>query len=61
MKTCKSVIAMLAVTVLLMVVSGCKKEGPLERAGKKVDETVEKAGEQVEKAGKEIQKDVKGE
>ena len=59
MKIWKSIIAALAMSVLLVGISGCK-EGPLERAGKKIDKTVEKGGEQVEKAGKEIQKDAKG-
>ena len=59
-KICKIVIAVLAMTVLFMGLSGCKKEGPAERAGKKIDETVEKAGQQVEKVGKKIQEDVKG-
>ncbi|MFA4827662.1 MAG: hypothetical protein WC855_12295 [Thermodesulfovibrionales bacterium] len=61
MKICRSVIATLAITVLFMGMSGCKKEGPVERAGKKVDETVEKGGQQVEKAGKKIQEGAKGE
>jgi len=55
----KSVIAALAMSLLLVGISGCK-EGPLERAGKKVDKTVEKGGDQIEKAGKKIQDDVKG-
>ena len=59
-KIFRSTITTLAITVLLVGISGCKKEGPGERAGKKIDETVEKGGEQVEKAGKEIQKDVNG-
>jgi hypothetical protein len=59
MKSHKSVIAALAMAVLFMGLSGCQ-EGPLERAGKKIDKTVEKGGKQVEKAGKKIQEDVKG-
>jgi len=59
-KICKIVIAVLAMTVLFMGLSGCKKEGPAERAGRKIDETVEKGGQQVEKAGKKIQEDAKG-
>ena len=55
----KSVMAALAMSLLLVGISGCK-EGPLERAGKKVDKTVEKGGNQIEKAGKKIQDDVKG-
>ena len=59
MKICRSVFTALALTILLVGLSGCH-EGPAERAGKKVDKTVEKAGEQVEKAGKQIQEDAKG-
>ena len=60
MKISRSVIATLAITVLLVGISGCKKEGPVERAGKKIDETVEKGGQQIEEAGKKIQGDDKG-
>ena len=59
LKMRKSVIAALAMSVLLVGLSGCQ-EGPAERAGKKIDKTVEKSGQQLEKAGKKIQKDVKG-
>jgi len=46
---------------IIIIVSfiACKKEGPAERAGKKIDEAVEKAGEKtkdaVEKAGDKIE------
>jgi len=57
----KSAVAALAMTVMLLGTYGCmKEEGPAERAGKKIDETVKKGGQQVEKAGKKIQEDVKG-
>lgn len=59
MKIRLRVIAVLAMSVLLMGSTGCQK-GPAERAGEKIDKTLEKGGEQVEKAGKEIQKDIKG-
>lgn len=39
-KYCKSIIAVVAIIALIAGVMGCK-EGPLERAGKKVDKTVE--------------------
>jgi hypothetical protein len=43
-------------SALLVAFPGCEKqEGPMEQAGKKVDQTVEKAGEQIEKAGDSIQ------
>ncbi len=60
-KISKNIIATLAVSMLLMGISGClKQEGPAERAGKKIDKTVEQGGEQVEKAGKKIQEEAKG-
>ena len=37
MKYGKSVIAVLALIALLVGLSGCAKEGPMEKAGKKVD------------------------
>jgi fumarate reductase subunit C len=40
MKNCKSVIAVLAIIALIVGLSCCK-EGPMERAGKKVDKAVE--------------------
>ena len=30
--------------------AGCESEGPAERAGEKIDETVSKAGEKIEEA-----------
>jgi hypothetical protein len=45
--------------MLIVSFTACKKEGPAERAGKKIDEAVEKAGEKtkdaVEKAGDKIE------
>jgi hypothetical protein len=41
MKNGKSVIAVLTMIALIVVLSGCAKEGPMERAGKKVDKVVE--------------------
>jgi hypothetical protein len=55
MKICRSVIAMLVMTVLFLGVSGCKKEGPAEKAGKNIDKAVEKSGKEIEKVGKKIQ------
>jgi hypothetical protein len=66
MKTCKSVIAMLAVSTLILSVAACKPEpGPAEKAGQKIDEALgmspkdktlgERAGEKIEKAGQDIQ------
>jgi predicted small lipoprotein YifL len=41
MKNSKSIIAWLAIIALIVGLSGCTKEGPMERAGKKVDKVVE--------------------
>ena len=50
------VITALAIGILTAGLSACeKKEGPVERAGKEIDKTVEKAGQQLEKAGQSIQ------
>ena len=55
----QSVIAVSMMIVLMVALSGCPKEGPIEKAGKKVDKAIEKTGEQVEKAGEKIQDAVK--
>ena len=54
MKICKIVITSLAVTVLLFGLSGCKREGAAERAGKKIDQAIEKGGQQIDKAVKKV-------
>jgi hypothetical protein len=41
MKIGKSIIAVLAMIALIVGLSGCPKEGPLEKAGKKIDKTIE--------------------
>ena len=58
-KFVQSVITGLMMIVLMVGLSGCTKEGPFEKAGKKVDKTIEKAGEQIEKAGEKVQDAVK--
>lgn len=48
--------AVLVALVLIAGLSACeKKEGPAERAGKAIDNTVQSAGQQIEKAGEKIQ------
>lgn len=39
----------------LFGVVGCEQEGPAERAGEKVDESMEETGEKIEQAGENIQ------
>lgn len=61
MKFGKNVSAALAMCALLAAISGCQKqEGPVEKAGKEVDQAVEKAGEKIEKVGENIQDAAKG-
>jgi predicted small secreted protein len=61
MKLNNSVSAALLMSTLIVALSGCQKqEGPAERAGKSVDQTIEKAGQQIEKAGEKIQDAAKG-
>jgi predicted small lipoprotein YifL len=40
-KHCKSIVAVLATIALIAGLSGCSKEGPMEKAGKKVDKAIE--------------------
>ena len=66
----RSIIAALVVGILAVGVSGCKKEGPMERTGKeidkaaektgdKIDKAIEKTGDKIEKAGEKIKDSVK--
>ncbi len=61
MRCGNNVIAALAMSALVLALSGCQKaEGPAEHAGKEIDKAVEKAGQHIEKAGEEIQDAAKG-
>ncbi|MDO8349938.1 MAG: hypothetical protein Q7S94_02160 [Gallionella sp.] len=61
MKLVKNISAALTLCALLAAMSGCQEqEGPVERAGKEVDQAAEKAGEKIEKAGEDIQDAAKG-
>jgi hypothetical protein len=61
MKLVHTVGAALAMSALLVALSGCQKqEGPAEHAGKQIDKSLEKAGQQMEKAGDSIQDAAKG-
>lgn len=53
----KSGNVLLAILVAGVLAAGCQKEeGPAERAGKAIDNAVQKAGKDIEKAGQDIQK-----
>ena len=59
MNPTKSAAVLAAVFASALLLAACEKEGPMERAGKKVDNTVEKAGAKIEKAGDKIEDAVK--
>lgn len=56
MKFNKHVAVGFTTILLVAALSACQKqEGPMEKAGKSVDNAVEKTGQQMEKAGDKIQ------
>jgi hypothetical protein len=60
MKIQKTISATLIMSAIIVMLSACQKEGPAEKAGKAVDNAVDKTGQQLEKAGDEIQDASKG-
>ena len=61
MKPVKILSAALVISALLVALSGCERqEGPMEKAGKSVDNATESVGEHVENAGEAIQDAAKG-
>jgi hypothetical protein len=58
-KLSRNIIAVLALGLLIAGVTGCKKEGPMERAGKEMDKAAEKTGDKIEQAGDKIKDAVK--
>jgi hypothetical protein len=59
MSLVKKIILVFFSCMIIVSFIACKKEGPAERAGKKIDGTVEKAGKKIEepaeKAGNKIE------
>jgi predicted small lipoprotein YifL len=58
-KFSRNLIATLVLGILVAGLSGCKKEGPMERTGKEIDKATEKTGDKIEKAGEKIKDSVK--
>jgi gas vesicle protein len=53
----KQFISCLAITLFLVGVSGCKNEkGPMEKAGKEIDKSIEATKDTMKDAGETIQK-----
>lgn len=55
----RSITAALMLGILAFGVSGCKKEGPMERSGKEIDKAAEKAGRQIDRAIEKTKDSVK--
>ncbi|OIR04225.1 hypothetical protein GALL_137070 [mine drainage metagenome] len=60
MKIKRTISATLIMGAIVVMLSACQKEGPAEKAGKAVDNAVDKTGQQIEKAGDKIQDASKG-
>ena len=56
MNTVKRCFLSIFAAVLMFSLIACEKEGPMEKAGKKADKTIEKAGEAVEEAADAVKK-----
>ena len=51
MKLLKKTMLVVAISIFVLGISGCKEKGPAEKAGEKLDQTMEKA---TEKAGEKL-------
>ena len=60
MKLNKNLSMTIIMSTFIAMLVGCEKEGPAEKAGKSVDNAVDKTGQQIEKAGDKIQDATKG-
>ncbi|MFA5628257.1 MAG: hypothetical protein WCX90_10810 [Thiohalomonadaceae bacterium] len=60
MKPVQIVSAILVASALFLALPGCGEKGPAEKAGKSIDEAVEKTGEQIEKTGAAIKDKAQG-
>lgn len=57
MNQAKSGVVTLMTALLLGAgLAACEKEGPMERAGENIDQSVERAGEKIEDAGDEAKR-----
>lgn len=51
----KSIYLFLAFAIISLGTVGCKKDGPMEQAGEKIDEAAEKAGDKIENAADKVE------
>lgn len=45
MKLLKKAMLVVAISIFVLGISGCKEKGPAEKAGEKLDQTMEKAAD----------------
>ena len=55
MKTLKKIMILLCSMSVLTLFSACEEQGPAERAGEQIDESVEQTRESLEEAGEEME------
>ncbi len=48
-------ILLAVMSLAFLGLSACEREGPTERAGKKIDSAAERGGEKIESAGEKVQ------
>jgi hypothetical protein len=60
LKLNKTIGTAIIIGTFIAALAGCHKEGPAEKAGKAVDNAVDKTGQQFEKAGDGVQDAAKG-
>ena len=54
MKKTTSLFYAVCLTALVFLLANCEQDGPVEKAGEKVDQTLEEAGKKIEKVGDAI-------
>jgi predicted small secreted protein len=55
MKLNKGIAIAIVLGLAVTGLTACEREGPMEKAGKKIDSAGEKVGESIEKAGEKLQ------
>jgi len=50
----------LIITLLVVALAGCQREGPAEKAGRQLDKAGESASRSIEKAGESLRDAAKG-
>lgn len=54
MNLMKKLVLILCLVAFMSVAYGCEKEGPAEKAGKKMDQAIDKAGDTLKELGEKV-------